>query len=87
MSKRAADDSEQAAKRQRALRVCIIGCGSLGACIAKGLLSQKLVEPQNLILTRRTLESLQNFKEQGVQLSTNNDEAIKVGPLEPQISY
>jgi pyrroline-5-carboxylate reductase len=58
------------------MKVAIIGAGSLGQSIAKGLLKNQVV--QTLYLTKRntnTLQNFTNFKE--VILTSNNQEAVK----------
>ncbi|EAR12075.1 putative pyrroline-5-carboxylate reductase [Polaribacter irgensii 23-P] len=58
------------------MKIAIIGAGSLGQSIAKGLLKNEVV--QTLYLTKRntnTLQSFTNFKE--VILTSNNQEAVK----------
>lgn len=55
-------------------RIAILGCGNLGQSIAQGLLDSGLPADQ-LLLTRRNIEQLKHFGEQGVQLTTDNKEA------------
>jgi len=57
--------------------ICIIGCGNIGSCIAKGIFASKLLPPQNIILTRRNVGALSEFKEQGFVVTANNVEALK----------
>lgn len=58
------------------MKVAIIGAGSLGQSIAKGLLKNKVVS--SLYLTKRNLESLKEFKRfKAVTLTTSNKEAVK----------
>ncbi len=58
-------------------KICIIGCGNIGASIAKGILEKKLVNPSSLFLTRRNVENLKDFKKLGCKVSNNNVEAVK----------
>ena len=58
------------------MKVAIIGAGSLGQSIAKGLLKNKVVS--SLFLTKRNLDSLKEFKRyKAVTLTNSNKEAIK----------
>jgi pyrroline-5-carboxylate reductase len=58
------------------MKVAIIGAGSLGQSIAKGLLKNKVVS--SLYLTKRNLDSLKEFKRyKAVTLTNSNKEAIK----------
>lgn len=57
------------------MKVAIIGAGSLGQSIAKGLLSKKAVS--TLYLSKRNLESLSNFKKyKEVTLTADNALAV-----------
>ena len=58
------------------MKIAIIGAGSLGQSIAKGLLQNQLVNL--LYLTKRNTNSIKGFNESNeVILTTNNDEALK----------
>ena len=58
------------------MKVSIIGTGSLGQSIAKGLLKNKVVS--SLYLTKRNLESLKSFSRfNAVTLTSDNTEAVK----------
>lgn len=59
------------------MKIAIIGTGNLGKAIAKGLLESKLVNPQDLTLTKRNYKQLTNFKEKSVVITSNNKEAVK----------
>ena len=58
------------------MKIAIIGAGSLGQSIAKGLLQNQLVNL--LYLTKRNTNSIKGFNESNeVILTSNNDEALK----------
>ena len=58
------------------MKIAIIGAGSLGQSIAKGLLQNQLVNL--LYLTKRNTNSIKGFNESNeVVLTSNNDEALK----------
>ena len=58
------------------MKVAIIGAGSLGQSIAKGLLKNKVVS--SLYLTRRNVEFIKEFKgHKAVTLTSDNEEAVK----------
>jgi pyrroline-5-carboxylate reductase len=58
------------------MKVAIIGAGSLGQSIAKGLLKNKIVS--SLHLTKRNTDSIKEFdRYKAVTLTTDNEEAIK----------
>ena len=58
------------------MKVAIIGAGSLGQSIAKGLLKNKVVS--SLYLTKRNTDSIKEFNRyKAVTLTTNNEEAVK----------
>ncbi|MDB2384862.1 pyrroline-5-carboxylate reductase [Polaribacter sp.] len=58
------------------MKVAIIGAGSLGQSIAKGLLKNNVAE--SLYLTKRNTASLKSFSAfENVTLTNNNEEAVK----------
>ena len=58
------------------MKVAIIGAGSLGQSIAKGLLKNKVVS--SLYLTRRNVDSIKDFtRYKAVTLTTDNEKAVK----------
>lgn len=58
-------------------KVTIIGSGNIGLALAKGLVKSNEYHADNITLTRRTLQSLQEEKELGFNVSANNQEAIR----------
>ncbi|MDE3125077.1 MAG: pyrroline-5-carboxylate reductase [Bacteroidota bacterium] len=62
---------------QQQIKIAIIGGGNLGSAIAEGLLSSGFVLPQNLCVTKRNTETLQTFKAKGVQVFSNNINAVQ----------
>lgn len=55
--------------------IAIIGGGNLGTAIAEGLINSGFVAPNQLMVTRRNLSSLQNLKDRGVNINSDNNEA------------
>ncbi len=58
-------------------KIAIIGGGNLGRAIAEGLLSGKLIKPENITVTRRKLSLIDDLKEKGIKTTSDNPEAIK----------
>ena len=58
-------------------KIAIIGTGNLGKAIADGLLISKLVNVENLTLTRRNTSKLKKYSTQRVKTTSNNIEAVK----------
>ncbi len=58
-------------------KILIIGAGNIGTSIAKGLVSAELFQKQNIILTRRHLDKLDEFKKQGFVTTRNNIYGVK----------
>lgn len=58
-------------------KIAIIGGGNLGTAIAEGLLKSEFSKPQDITVTRRNLTELQPLKEKGVNITSNNIEAVK----------
>jgi pyrroline-5-carboxylate reductase len=58
-------------------RIAVIGCGNIGSAIARGLTTSGLVDPKEMILTRRHASSLAEFEKQGFQVTRNNRQAVE----------
>jgi pyrroline-5-carboxylate reductase len=58
-------------------RLAILGAGNIGSAIARGLVSARLYQPQQIVLTRRHEPSLQEFKQQGFCVEVDNAQAVK----------
>ena len=56
-------------------KIAIIGGGNLGTAIAEGLINSQFVQPQNIIITKRSIATLQYLQDKGVSISSNNDDA------------
>jgi len=56
-------------------KIAIIGGGNLGQAIAKGIVSSNVIEPSNLIVTRRRVNLISNLQDLGVVLSSDNKAA------------
>src|SRR5258707_3857616 len=57
--------------------IAIIGGGNLGMAIAEGLIKSQFVTPQQITITRRNVELLENLKSQGVHVTSDNAKAIE----------
>lgn len=62
-------------------KVAIIGGGNLGTAIAEGLISSGFIPAQNIMITKRNVDTLQSLKEKGVIISTDNNEAVHFGDV------
>ena len=63
------------------MRIAIIGGGNLGSAIAEGLLKSKFCKAAEITITKRNIETLKSLSDRGVNLTTNNNEAIKKNDL------
>ena len=57
-------------------KIAIIGGGNLGSAIAEGLIAANFTQPENIIITKRNIASLDSLKSRGVVVTNNNHEAI-----------
>jgi len=57
-------------------RVAIIGCGNLGQSILKGLIDDISYPSKNIIATKRNTDSLDQFRESEVKITSDNILAI-----------
>jgi pyrroline-5-carboxylate reductase len=58
-------------------KISILGCGNIGKAIGKGLIESKIIAPNKLTVTRRRVETLEEFAEMGVNVTSDNIEAVK----------
>ena len=57
-------------------KIAIIGGGNLGTAIAEGLISSGFVLPQDIIITKRNIETLSSLQARGIRAITDNNEAV-----------
>ena len=62
-------------------KIAIIGGGNLGTAIAEGLISSGFIAPENIIITKRNLQTLQSLKDKGANVSSDNKEAVRFGEV------
>ncbi len=56
----------------------IIGCGNMAQAIIKGMTEKKIVEPSEMIVSRRNKEKLLPVQETyGINITTDNNEVVK----------
>lgn len=57
-------------------KITIIGSGNIGLSLARGLVKKQYCKPEDITLTRRSLNTLMEVAEQGFQVSNQNNRAI-----------
>src|SRR6201996_3623402 len=57
--------------------IAILGSGNIGLSLAKGLVKSGICKPQQITLTRRNVDALATYAEQGYQTTNNNAKAAK----------
>jgi pyrroline-5-carboxylate reductase len=62
-------------------KIAIIGGGNLGTAIADGLLKSKFCRPADITITKRNIATLKNLKEKGVNITSDNCEAVSKSEL------
>lgn len=58
-------------------KIAIIGAGNLGLSIVKGLMESGRYNPNDFILSRRSVTKLESYRSQGFATTNNNIEAVK----------
>ena len=58
-------------------KIAIIGCGNLGTSILNGLISSEYYSNKSITATRRTISSLEKYKNEGVHITADNAEAVQ----------
>lgn len=62
-------------------RISIIGCGNIGLSILQGIMKSGMVKEPDLIVTRRNTEALDQWKNSGIRITSDNTEAVRSGNL------
>ena len=62
-------------------KIAIIGGGNLGTAIAEGLIKSKFSLPADITVTKRNISTLQALAKKGVQVTSDNNAAIKNSEL------
>jgi pyrroline-5-carboxylate reductase len=62
-------------------KIAIIGGGNLGTAIAEGLIKSKFSKPADITITKRNIGTLQALAKKGVQVTSDNNAAIKNSDL------
>ena len=57
-------------------KIAIIGGGNLGSAIAEGLISSDFISPGELMISKRNVQTLEKFRQRGVKISSDNNEAV-----------
>lgn len=63
------------------MKIAIIGGGNLGTAIAEGLLKSKFCKPADITITKRNIATLKALADKGVNVTSNNNEAVKKSEL------
>lgn len=61
--------------------ISIIGGGNLGTAIAEGLIKSKFSKPSSIIITKRNTSTLKDWKVKGVNIISDNTEAVRKSKL------
>ncbi len=57
--------------------IAVIGAGNLGIAIARGIVDKGVRKPEEMILTRRNIDSIDYLKKQGFRITQNNLQAVE----------
>lgn len=57
-------------------KVSIIGCGNIGTAIASGIVKSGKYQPSEIVLTRRRVDDLKEFADQGFSTTNENKKAV-----------
>lgn len=58
-------------------KIAILGGGNLGQAIANGLHNSQIASPKNVYITRKNIQHLAAFQEQGFQVTKDNEKAVR----------
>lgn len=62
-------------------KIAIIGGGNLGTAIAEGLMNSGFAKPEDILITKRNIKTLSALQLKGVQVSDDNEEALRFADL------
>lgn len=62
-------------------KISIIGGGNLGTAIANGLIRSGFINPSEIMITKRNVSTLNNFKEKEVKVSSDNNDAVQFADI------
>lgn len=62
-------------------KIAIIGGGNLGTAMAEGLLGSRFCKPVDITITKRNISTLGHLAKLGVQVSTDNNAAVKAADV------
>lgn len=62
-------------------KIAIIGGGNLGTAIAEGLLKSGFAKAKDITVTKRNTATLKDLKEKGIQVTADNNAAVKNSEL------
>ena len=63
------------------MKIAILGAGNISKAIANGLLESGKYDASDLVVTRRNIRALEDMKEKGVEITTDNAGAVKASSL------
>jgi len=63
------------------MKLAILGTGNIGMSIADGVLESNAFQPDQMTLTRRKIHRLDRFRERGVQVTSDNQLAVKASNI------
>lgn len=58
-------------------KTAIIGVGNIGSAIAEGLINKHFCAPENIVLSKRNISTLDHFKNRGVTITSDNKKAVE----------
>lgn len=62
-------------------KIAIIGGGNLGSSLAQGFIKDDFILPQNIYITRRRSHLLKHLTEKGINVLTNNIDAVAAAEI------
>ncbi len=63
------------------MKIAILGGGNIGSSMAEGMIRGGIVPPQELTITRRRTDLLEDLKNKGVQVHDDNSKAVSTSEI------
>lgn len=62
-------------------KISIIGCGNIGLSLVQGIIKSGIIGESDIICTRRNTDELDQLKNTGIRITSDNAEAVRAGNL------
>lgn len=62
-------------------KIAILGGGNIGVSLARGLVSSRMYDPENIIITRRRTHMISHLADEGIVVTSDNMAAVRAAEI------